>query len=226
MIDFSVHARRRVHLVLEAVPEQPGLALGPAQIELLGKFNHSDSESSEGNFYDGGYTEAVVGYAYRPIMNDRLNSMVKYTYFYNMPTTGQETLQGVASEFIQKSHIASVDVTYDISDRFSLGGKYAYRLGKVSLERVDPEYFDNTASLFVLRGDYRFREDYEFLLEARVLDMPDLDETRSGMLATVSRYFGDHLKLGLGYNFTDFSTDLTELEFDHHGFFVNLTGSL
>ncbi len=193
---------------------------------LLGKFNHSDSESSEGNFYDGGYTEAVVGYAYRPIMNDRLNSMVKYTYFYNMPTTGQETLQGVASEFIQKSHIASVDVTYDISDRFSLGGKYAYRLGKVSLERVDPEYFDNTASLFVLRGDYRFREDYEFLLEARVLDMPDLDETRSGMLATVSRYFGDHLKLGLGYNFTDFSTDLTELEFDHHGFFVNLTGSL
>jgi len=193
---------------------------------LLGKFNHSDSESSEGNFYDGGYTEAVMGYAYRPIMNDRLNSMVKYTYFYNMPTTGQATLQGVASEFIQKSHIASVDVTYDIFDRFSIGGKYAYRLGKVSLEREDPEYFDNTASLFVLRGDYRFREDYEFLLEARVLDMPDLNETRSGMLATVSRYVGDHLKVGVGYNFTDFSTDLTELEFDQHGFFLNLTGSL
>ena len=31
---------------------------------LLGKLNHSDSESSLGQFYDGGYTEAVVGYAY------------------------------------------------------------------------------------------------------------------------------------------------------------------
>ncbi len=193
---------------------------------LLGKFNHSDSESSEGAFYDGGYTEAVLGYAYRPIMNDRLNSMVKYTYFYNMPTTGQATLQNVAAEFVQKSHIASADVTYDISDRFSIGGKYAYRLGKVSLEREDPDYFDNTASLYVVRGDYRFREHWEFLLEGRVLDMADLDETRSGVLATVSRYVGDHLKVGLGYNFTDFSSDLTDLSYDHHGFFLNLTGAL
>jgi len=193
---------------------------------LLGKYNHSDSDSSEGTFYDGGFTEAVLGYAYRPIMNDRLNAMVKYTYFYNMPTTGQATLQNVAAEFVQKSHIASADVTYDISDRFSIGGKYAYRLGKVSLERVDPEYFDNTASLYVLRGDYLFREHWEFLLEGRILDMADLDETRSGLLATVSRYVGDHLKVGLGYNFTDFSSDLTDLSYDHHGFFLNLTGSM
>ncbi len=193
---------------------------------LLGKFNYSDSESSEGNFYDGGYTEAVLGYAYRPIMNDRLNALVKYTYFYNMPTTGQVTLQDASSEFIQKSHIASVDVTYDLSDKFSIGGKYAYRLGEVSLERVDPEYFDNSASLYVLRGDYKFRENYEFLLEGRILDMPDLDETRSGLLATVSRYVGDNLKVGVGYNFTDFSSDLTDLSYDHHGFFLNLTGSL
>jgi flagellar motor protein MotB len=193
---------------------------------LLGKLNHSDSESSQGTFYDGGYTEAVLGYAHRPIMNDRLNAMVKYTYFYNMPTTGQATLQNVAAEFLQKSHIASADVTYDISDRFSIGGKYAYRLGKVSLERENPEYFDNSASLYVLRGDYRFGKHWEFLLEGRVLDMADLDETRSGALATVSRYFGDHLKIGLGYNFTDFSSDLTDLSFDHYGFFLNLTGSM
>ena len=33
---------------------------------LLGKLNHSDSVSSLGQFYDGGYTEAVLGYAYPP----------------------------------------------------------------------------------------------------------------------------------------------------------------
>jgi flagellar motor protein MotB len=193
---------------------------------LLGKLNHSMSESSLGAFYDGGYTEAVFGFAYRPIQNDRLNTLVKYTYFYDVPTTDQISLQNVAAEYIQKSHIAAVDVTYDITPRFTIGGKYAYRLGQLSLDRENPEFYDNNASLYVMRGDYRFRKNWEFLLEGRLLDMPDLNERRAGALATVSRYLGDHLKIGLGYNFTDFSEDLTDLSFDHHGVFLNLTGSM
>ena len=193
---------------------------------LLGKVNHSESESSLGTFYDGGFTEAVLGYAYRPIDNDRLNALVKYTYFYNVPTTEQISLQNVAAEFIQKSHIAAVDITYDITRNFSIGGKYAYRLGQVSLDREDHEFFDNNAQLFVIRGDYRFGKNWEALVEARLLDMPDLNERRTGALAAVSRYLGDHLKIGLGYNFTDFSDDLTDLSFDHQGVFLNLTGTM
>jgi flagellar motor protein MotB len=193
---------------------------------LLGKLNYSESESSLGTFYDGGYTEAVLGYAYRPVQHDRLNALVKYSYFYNVPTTAQVTLQNVAAEFIQKSHIASVDVSYDVSPRFTIGGKYAYRLGQVSLDRENPQFFDNNANLYVLRGDYALGEKWEFLVEGRLLDMPDLGESRSGALATVSRYVGDHLKIGVGYNFTDFSDDLTDLSFDHSGFFLNLTGTL
>ena len=138
----------------------------------------------------------------------------------------QVTLQNIAAEFIQKSHIDAVDVTYDLTPRLSIGGKYAYRLGQVSLDRVDPEFFDNNAHLYVLRGDYRFRENWEFMAEVRLLDMPDLNESRSGVLTTVSRYLGDHLKIGLGYNFTDFSDDLTDLSYDHQGVFLNVTGSL
>ncbi|MDJ0938340.1 MAG: OmpA family protein [Woeseiaceae bacterium] len=193
---------------------------------LLGQFNHSTSESSQGEFFDGGFTEAVLGYAVRPIDNDRLNALVKYTYFYNMPTTDQSTLQNVAAEFLQKTHIAAVDVTYDLTPKFSIGGKYAYRLAQVSLDREDPEFFDNNANLYVVRGDYRLGKNWEFLAEGRLLDMPDLNESRAGALLTISRYLGDHIKLGVGYNFTDFSEDLTDLSYDHHGFFLNLTGSL
>ena len=138
----------------------------------------------------------------------------------------QATLQNVAAEFIQKSHIAALDVTYDVTDRFTLGGKYAHRLGEVSLDRENPEFFSNTASLYVVRGDYRFGKHWEVLVEGRLLDMPDLNESRSGALAAVSRYVGDHLKIGLGYNFTDFSDDLTDLSYDHSGVFLNLTGTL
>ena len=188
--------------------------------------NHSESESSLGTFYDGGFTEAVLGYAYRPIHHDRLNALVKYTYFYNVPTTDQISISNIAAEFIQKSHVAAIDLTYDLTHNILIGGKYGYRLGQVSLDRESPEFFDNNASLYVLRGDYRFRENWEVLVEARLLDMPDLDESRAGALAAVSRYFGDHLKLGLGYNFTDFSDDLTDLSFDNQGVFLNVTGTL
>ncbi|MCL7982686.1 MAG: hypothetical protein M8862_09195 [marine benthic group bacterium] len=193
---------------------------------LLGKLNHSTSESSLGTFYDGGFTEAVLGYAYRPIHHDRLNALVKYTYFYNVPTTDQIALTNIAAEFIQKSHVAAIDVTYDLTHNLSIGGKYGYRLGQVSLDRDNPEFYDNNAHLYVLRGDYRFLEHWELLLEGRMLDMPDLKEHRLGALATISRYLGDHLKLGLGYNFTDFSDDLTDLNYDHQGVFLNITGSM
>jgi predicted porin len=132
----------------------------------------------------------------------------------------------VATTFIQKSHVAALDVTYDLTQSVTVGGKYAYRLSQTSLDRENLQFFDNNASLYVIRGDYRFRKNWEMLVEARMLQMADLDERRSGALASVSRYFGDHVKLGLGYNFTDFSDDLTDLSYDHHGVFLSLTGTM
>jgi hypothetical protein len=192
---------------------------------LLSSFNHSFSESSQGSFFDGDFTEAVLGYAYRPIGHDRLHALLKYTYFYNMPTTNQVGGQDVATQYIQRSHIAAVDVGYDLTKRLSIGGKYAFRMGQLSLDRVDPEFFDNSAHLYVLRADYRIFENWEGLVEGRMLHMPDLDERKAGALLGLYRYFDKHFKVGVGYNFTDFSEDLTDLSYEHHGVFFNMIGS-
>jgi hypothetical protein len=56
--------------------------------------------------------------------------------------------------------------------------------------------------------------------------MRDIGERRSGVLVSVSRWVGEHFKVGLGYNFTDFSDDLTDLDYDHQGLFLNVTGTL
>jgi len=193
---------------------------------LVGKFNYSTSDSSMGQYYDGGYTEGVLGYAYRPISNDRLYMLAKYTYFYNVPTTDQVSTESVPVEYIQKSHIAALDVTYDLSANWSVGGKYAYRLGQASLDRDNHEFFDNSASLYIMRVDWRFRRNWEGLVEGRMLDMPDLNDRRSGALVTLYRCFGEHFKVGVGYNFTDFSDDLTDLSYDDHGVFLNLVGAM
>ncbi len=193
---------------------------------VVGKLNLSVSDSSLGEFYDGGYAEAVVGYAYRPVRHDRLSALAKYTYFYNVPTTDQVTMQNTAAEFIQKSHIAALDLSYDVTADWSIGGKYAYRLGQVSLDREHRDFFANAAQLAALRADWRFRKGWESLAEVRMLDLPDVRQRRSGALLGVYRYIGKHLKVGAGYNFTDFSDDLTDLSYDHQGVFVNLIGTM
>jgi hypothetical protein len=128
-------------------------------------------------------------------------------------------------QYLQKSHIAAFDLTYDVSANWSIGGKYAYRLGQVSLDRVQRNFFDNAAQLGLFRVDWRFRKDWESLAELRMLDLPDLNQRRFGALAAIYRYVGKNLKVGAGYNFTDFSDDLTDLSYRHQGAFINVIGS-
>ena len=191
---------------------------------VLGKFNHSQSESSLGSGYDGDYTEAVLGYAYRPVKFDRLNVLVKYTYFYNMPASDDASAS--SADYIQRSHIAAIDLTYDLTPRWTLGGKYAYRLGQVAQDRENPEYFDSRAHLYVLRADWHFMHRWDALIETRMLDLPDAQDSRSGTLVSLYRHVGEHVKVGAGYNFSDFSDDLTQLDYRHQGFFINLIGKL
>ncbi len=193
---------------------------------VIGKLNYAESDSSLGQFYDGGYTEAVLGYAYRPVLHDRLNALAKYTYFYNVPNLDLFTPRTTSAQFLQQSHIASLDLMYDVTANWSVGGKYAYRLGQVSLEREDPDFFDNNAHLYILRTDWRFLKDWEGSAEMRMLELPDLGDRRSGALLGIYRYVGEHFKIGVGYNFTDFSDDLTDLSYDHRGVFVNLVGTM
>ena len=193
---------------------------------VIGKVDHSVSNSSLGDFYAGGYTEAVVGYAYRPVRNDRLNAIAKYTYFYNVPTTGQVGLQNTSAEFLQKSHIAALDLTYDLTANWSVGSKYAYRIGQESLDRVHPNFFENPAQLAVLRVDWRFLKEWDTLAEVRTLYLPDVNQQRRGVLTAIYRRISKNLKAGVGYNFTDFSDDLTNLKYNHKGVFLNLVGSM
>ncbi|MFW2371841.1 MAG: flagellar motor protein MotB, partial [Gammaproteobacteria bacterium] len=193
---------------------------------LIGKLNHSDSESSQGEFYDGKFTEAVFGYGYRPIYNDKLNALFKYTYFYNVPTAEQSVIENTATEYIQKSNIYSIDVLYDLSRRWTLGAKYAFRQGELSLDRVDPEFFDSSATLYVVRADWHFVHRWDFLMEARKLTVHDAQDERSGALLGIYRHMGKNIKFGVGYNFTDFSDDLTDLDYDSQGFFINIIAKM
>jgi len=195
-----------------------------ADWNFLGKLNYSFSESSMGEFYDGNFTEAVFGYAYRPVAGSGLNALFKFTHFYNVPATDQVTINNTAAEYIQKSDILSLDFSYDLSRSLGIGAKYAYRYGQISQDRVNPVFFRSDAALYILRLDWHLTHSWDALLEERLLELPQVGDRRHGILAGLYRHVNEFVKLGVGYNFTDFSDDLTDLDFDSQGFFINIVG--
>lgn len=215
-----------------------GSQLTPAW-RLLGKLDVARSGSSQGVFFDGNYTEGVIGAAYRPVDNDRWNTLIKYTYLYDLPSPGQVSPGQASSlpgnygggsnfyntpvvDYSQKSQVFAIDTIWDVTPWLSLGGKYGYRWGSLKPSRVAGDWFDSTADLMVLRGEWHFVRNWSGLVELRRLHAREASDTKSGALVGVYRYFNKHMKVGVGYNFTDFSDNLTDLSYNNRGVFLNV----
>ncbi len=182
------------------------------------------SDSSDGSAFDADFVEAIAGYAYRPTNNDRFNALLEYKYLADQAPSDQFTAGGLQNEFEQRSHVFAVDATYDLTPRWSIGGKYAIRVGELRAGRGEGDWFRSKAQLAIMRLDWHVVRHWDALVEGRVLDVDEAEDRRAGFLAAVYRHFGDHVKAGVGYNFTDFSDDLTDLDYDSRGMFFNVIG--
>ncbi|PYE85120.1 TonB-dependent receptor [Phyllobacterium leguminum] len=190
----------------------------------------SDS-SGESSFTDGDYVDASIGYAYRPVDNDRLNALFKYAWVYDLP--GQDQISAITGDEYgpaQRSHILSADVTYDLMPWLSIGGKYGMRYGQVRERMLDgdreefSDWYASSAHLGILRADLHVVKNWDALIEGRAMHMPEAKTTDYGALVAVYRHVGETFKVGAGYNFGIFSDDLRDLTLDDKGMFVNVIG--
>ena len=201
-----------------------GYQMDPAW-RLIGKFNASQSSGSRGSFWDGDFREVVIGAAYRPIDNDRWNTLVKYTNFQNVPSSGQLSASGRDADYSQRSHVFSIDTIWDAFPTFSLGFKYGVRVGEIRYTNPDSQWFRSRADLLVLRGDWHFVREWDAVVEWRKLRAREAKDARAGALLAVYRHVGKNVKLGLGYNFTTYSDDLTDLSYRSKGWFLNVVAT-
>ena len=190
----------------------------------LGKLNGSYSIGNSGTFYQGNYLEAVSGLAYRPAGNDRLNALFKYTYFYNVPTAGQNIALPGSADYSQQSHVLSVDAAYDLNNYVTVGAKYALRTGSIKDNTTGGPWLDSTVELLIGRIDYHIVKEWDVSAELRTLIALNARDQQTGVLVGVYRHLGDNFKFGVGYNFTHFSDDLTNLSGKNQGVFVNAIG--
>ena len=186
---------------------------------LLGRMNYADSDGASMQTFDAKFVEGVLGFAFRPVANDRLNLLGKYTYLYDLQSFAQE---GAGTD--QRSQIVAVEGIYSLTPKWEVGAKLAQRSGELRTDRSSGEWFESTTSLAAMRWRYHLIKRWDMLAEYRWLDVDEAESTRQGWLVGVDRHISDHLKLGVGYNFTDFSDDLTRLDYEHEGWFVNAVG--
>jgi hypothetical protein len=172
----------------------------------------------------GKYVEGWLGYAYRPVASDRLNALFKYTFLYDRPGADQVNASGTTSGPSQISNILSADVNYDLTDIFTIGGKYGFRIGNTLDRAAGSTWQHSAAHLGVVRLDMHVVKNWDALAEARVLLTPGSKTKKFGVLAAAYRHLSDNFKIGVGYNFGHFSDDLSKIGVDDHGVFINAIG--
>lgn len=194
-------------------------------LRLFAKANMSLSDADSGSGLDANYYELALAGAWRPIEDDRLNLLAKYTYLADEPSPAQVDQLGLNMDYAQRSHIFAIDGTYQLTNRLAVGGKLAYRVGELRVSRdANAPWFNSHATFWALRADYRIIAKWDVLAEVRRLSSREAQDARLGGLVGVYRHLGQHVKMGVGYNFTNYSDDLGNMSYDEKGLFLNLIG--
>ncbi len=187
-------------------------------LRLQGKFNYSETKDQRGNTNDATFTEAGIGFAFRPINHDRLNLLGRLTYLYDL----QPLSQSVDPD--EKSLIASLESSYQLNQRWEVGGKLAHKKGEVRTDRDAGNWSKNDATLAAARVRYHMTSNWDAMAQYHWLNSDESKDTQHGAMVAVDRHIGKNMKIGIGYNFTDFDDDLRKTDGNAKGWFINLVG--
>ena len=185
----------------------------------VGRLNLSWTDDELNGGHVARFVEFDIGHTYRPITNDRFNLLSKYSFLYDLPSAGQITTR--ANE---RSHLLSVEGLYDLSNRWELGAKLAIRKGELRQFRDSGPWRDFGLQMTSVRARYTMTRKWDALAEYRWLADIEGTNDRQGALLGLYRHVGDNFKIGAGFNFTDFNSDLRIDRYDNRGWFVDLIG--
>lgn len=189
-------------------------------LSFLLALDYSRTWNEDEGVDDARFIEGNVGLAYRPVESDWVNLIGKYTYLEDLAPIDQEG----GTSFDERSHVGSFQGLFDLTPKWQLGGVFAYKRSALRPDRGEGDWVESETYLGVGRLTYHFVRAWDVSGEYRTLTVTPAEDTRSGYLAAIYRHFGDYVKVGVGYNFTDFSDDLTHLDYEASGWFVNIVG--
>ncbi|WP_211369639.1 hypothetical protein [Pseudoxanthomonas yeongjuensis] len=187
---------------------------------IAARLNYADTDDELNPAAGAKFIESNIGFAWRPWNSTRWGVFGRYTYLYDLAT--MEQVNGATYD--QRSQVLSLEGVYKHDQHWEFAAKLARREGEVRFGRGTGAWFDSATTFASVQVRYELRQKWHALVEFRRLDVDD-GGTKQGWLAGVDRDLGKNFRLGAGYNFTEFSDDLTDFDYDHKGWFINLVGS-
>lgn len=187
-------------------------------VRIQGKFNYSETKDKRGNTLDARFTEAALGFALRPVNNDRLNILGRLTYLYDLQPLSQ------GSKPDEQSLIASLEASYQLDQKWELGGKLAHKNGQIRKDRNSGDWDENDATLAAARVRYHLTKKWDAMAEYHWMNSDQSKDSQHGAMVSIDRHIGKNMKLGVGYNFTNFTDDLMDTDGTAKGWFINLVG--
>lgn len=167
------------------------------------------------------YFEGTIGMAYRPIKHNRFNYLFKYTYLDKKDELNQDSVLELGDYPAEKSQTLALDLIFNLNHEWQLIEKLAYKNGEIKPTKTSP-WARSETYLWANRINYDLRQDINIFAEYRILENKLAADRRDGFLIGAYKRFDNNTKIGIGYNFTDFSDDLTNLDYEAKGWFVNL----
>ncbi|MCH8074019.1 MAG: hypothetical protein IIA09_18975, partial [Proteobacteria bacterium] len=191
----------------------------PSGFTMLGEYRRSSTDNRLQPEQSTDFEEASLGLAIRPIEHDRWNVLVKLTRLDSEATPGQVNTRYDTST----SDILSTDWSLQLSRSIEWVGKQAF---KRKLTQLDPAFeFETNTSLSIQRLNFRIPLDLSLGIEYRLLRQKEAADERSGFLGELMWNGFEHIGIGAGYNFTEFSSDLRfDSDYSEYGWFLRLQG--
>lgn len=187
------------------------------ELTFTGKLNYYFTDFTKKE--DTSFKEFGIGFAYRPIYMDKLNVLTNYTYLEDLGTEMQSKDDGEV-----KAHVVSIEGIYQLNQKLNFSLKYALRQEKERINRTKGVYVESRNNLFAFKTSYDLIYNYEIFAEYHILKDEISDNIEDGFILGMYKDFNTNVKLGIGYNFTNYDDNLEVLDYKANGWFVNLIG--
>lgn len=172
---------------------------------FAGKINYSFTDDS----YKNNYLESSVGLAYRPIDNDRLNYLSRYTVMLDKDTKTNKDFS---------AHVGEFETIYSFSRALDISMKNGYR--------HERNKYLNDLYILGFKANYSVMNSWEVFGQYQWLVDRANEDVLSGAIFGVYKNIDKNMKLGGGYNFSGFKDSLGEQDYKTSGWFLNIVGTM
>ena len=194
-----------------------------ADWRLLTELEATLSDDASDPAADAEHARASLGYAYRPVDNERLNLLFRLSHLRDLPVGNQRGADGTSDGPQQRSTMLSVAGNYDLNELWTLSGKLGHRVSRIA-DRGTDDFAPDTSTLAALRLDWHVAHAWDLMAEGRVQHNRESRTTETGTVVGLYRHVNDHVSIGIGHEWGNVSDDPAVIEHEARDLFLNVVG--